>query len=282
MVAGRMIVSGLAALVASLAFAPAAHAVPLELAHQGRLFEASGAPVEGLRTLTFAIYSGANGGEPIWTEEIPTLISDGYYTVRLGDDGENPLSASVLDGTLRYLSLRVDGGGELEPRQPLVSVPYAIRAGEAESVPWSGVQDRPTSVDAFAALDCPNGASPEWSDGSWRCGPAPTARNCPGGQFVTGINADGSVNCAAPSTDTVRNFVNENCYVYFAWRDNCEGCTSGDRKWGRVNANHCTVGEGEDSVCQTQTFDSDTRVYGLNTNGDVNGDDTFYVGFKCF
>ena len=53
-------------------------------------------------------------------------------------------------------------------------------------------------------------------------------------------------------------------------------------KWGRTNATICENGMGGNNTCQTATLGTETvQLFGLNTEGDVNGDDKFYVGLLC-
>ncbi len=117
---------------AVLALPVSALAVPLEFNHQGRLFDAAGVPLDAPTDLGFRIYDTPSGGTALWTETWSAHpFDDGYFNVRLGST--TPLDSSAFDGATLYLGLTVGAGAELTPRAPLVSVPYAMRAHNADS-----------------------------------------------------------------------------------------------------------------------------------------------------
>ena len=66
--------------------------------------------------------------EPLWFEETQIQLIDGYYALRLGEQRD---LADVFDGQPRHLGISVNHGAELQPRLPLVSVPYALTAQNA-------------------------------------------------------------------------------------------------------------------------------------------------------
>jgi hypothetical protein len=104
---------------------------------------------------------------------------------------------------------------------------------------------------------------------------------CPPGQLVTGIEDDGAVTCASPAPLVASTFA-DRCALYFGWRDSCTGCTSAPSKWGAVTQNDCTNDLGAGSTCQTATLGgAAVELFGLNTDGDVDDTDKFYVGFRC-
>jgi hypothetical protein len=104
---------------------------------------------------------------------------------------------------------------------------------------------------------------------------------CPLGQFVTGIHADGSLECTSPTTAAVNTFRNQ-CTLYFGWNDGCNGCGTPPVKWGRSRDGFCQNGAGSNNTCTATTLGADTvNLFGLNTDGNVDDNDTFYVGFRC-
>lgn len=119
-----------------------------------------------------------------------------------------------------------------------------------------------------------------------RCAPAPTEEatatgSCPANHFVAGTNADGSLRCEGVAAIAERYFA-ERCTVYLGWRDACEGCTQPPAKWGQVRVGACTNGVGADSTCAKHMLGSESvDMFGLNFDGDVDGNDTLYVGFQC-
>ena len=105
---------------------------PFLLNYQGRLADpTTGLPKpDGTYNITFKIYDADTGGTLIWSETQVVEVTRGLFNVLLGDI--TPLSASVFDGTSRWLQLEVDEE-PLEPRVSIVSVPYAIQAEEAKN-----------------------------------------------------------------------------------------------------------------------------------------------------
>lgn len=102
--------------------------VPRLLSQEGRLLRADGTPERGTWSLTFALYTTAAGGVPVWTETVPAQLSpDGYYAVVLGSV---PLPAFV-DGQAYFIGITVAGESEMTPRTRLVSTAYALQAGDA-------------------------------------------------------------------------------------------------------------------------------------------------------
>jgi len=119
-------------LLSLLALSLTASAVPLEFSHQGRLFDVAGAPLTGVNTVALALYDAPSGGVALWSEEhTDVTFADGYFAVQVGSVVS--LDASLFTGDTLYLGLRVNGGLELPQRLALVSVPYAVRAQDADS-----------------------------------------------------------------------------------------------------------------------------------------------------
>ncbi len=150
--------------VVVLLAASAAHAVPMQLAHQGRLLDADGAPLDGEHTLSFALYDTEKDGAVVWSEDIDALMTGGFYSVVLGaDEADNPLDDLVLGGGPLWLELRVDDGAPLEPRHELLSVPYSVMAGTATSLDGGSVDATEVAIDGTVVID---------SEGNWT-GPTP-------------------------------------------------------------------------------------------------------------
>jgi hypothetical protein len=111
--------------------------------------------------------------------------------------------------------------------------------------------------------------------------PGTATMTCPAGQFVTGTNIDGTLDCADPSA-TVASYIDRKCSLFFGWRDSCDACTTGPTKWGRTSTSACINGVGADDSCTAMTLGgTSVQMFGLSTDGDVNGDDTLYVGLRC-
>jgi hypothetical protein len=114
-----------------LATAAAAVAVPPYLSEQGRLFDAMGDPVTNdSLTIRFSIYADTTTTTALWTESQAIDVDDGYFSAVLGDttNGGTALPTTIFNGSTRYLGVKIGTDAEMTPRQPLVSVPYALVA----------------------------------------------------------------------------------------------------------------------------------------------------------
>jgi len=117
--------------MAVLAAAGSALAVPPFLSEQGRLFDASGEPVDNSNlAIRFAIYSDAAGTDLLWSETQAVVVDDGYFSAVLGDtsNGGTALPSNLFEGSTRFLGVKVGSDDEMTPLQPIVSVPYALVA----------------------------------------------------------------------------------------------------------------------------------------------------------
>jgi hypothetical protein len=101
----------------------------------GVLTDATGAPRTGMVGITFAFYSEQEGGAPLWLEtQNAELDAEGRYTVLLGSTQSEGLPLHLFtSGEARWLGIQVHGQEE-QPRILLVSVPYALKAAEAETL----------------------------------------------------------------------------------------------------------------------------------------------------
>jgi hypothetical protein len=105
------------------------------------------------------------------------------------------------------------------------------------------------------------------------------AASCPAGQYATGVS-EGSVTCSTIDEAIVA-YVKERCALYLGWRDSCNGCTTVPSKWGRAGDAICDV-TGADSNCLPHALGTETvNLVGINTDGDVGGDDKFHIGMFC-
>jgi len=83
--------------------------------------------------VTFSLYSEQNGGNPLWSEiHTVTLDAQGHYSVVLGSTTREGMPEELFTGNnARWLAVKADGQAE-SARSLLVSVPYALKALEAE------------------------------------------------------------------------------------------------------------------------------------------------------
>jgi hypothetical protein len=133
-------------LLASFTFAqpPASTSVPNLVRYGGVAKVPSGSANRPATTLgiTFAIYRQQDGGAPVW-QETQNVSPDttGHYSVLLGST-----TAAGLPGDLfslqeeRWLGVQVQGQPE-QSRVLLVSVPYAMKAAEADRLAGHGASE---------------------------------------------------------------------------------------------------------------------------------------------
>jgi len=94
-----------------------------------------GHPKTGIVGIAFALYKDQEGGSPLWLEtQNVKADSKGNYTVLLGSTSAEGLPTDIFTSNdARWLGVRVEGQEEL-PRTLLVSAPYALKAGDAETL----------------------------------------------------------------------------------------------------------------------------------------------------
>jgi hypothetical protein len=197
------------ALIAVALIPALATATPTTVAHQGRLLDTQGAPLEGQHDIQFRLWDLSEGSQ-IWTETHALFLSDGYFSTVLGNS--SPIDSTVLDDDDIELGYEIDSNGELTTRQRLNSVPFAVVAHSVSGGPvvasevmvggvvaiasdgtvrdtletltctggqvaaWDASASTwtcatPTDADTLAALSCTNGQVPSWNSaaGTWGC-----------------------------------------------------------------------------------------------------------------
>src|ERR1043166_3166673 len=126
-----------------LTVATAEAAQPPRFNYQAKLSDSSGAPLQGLHTLTVRIYQGgdattANSGKKVYEETVTPNIANGIVSHAVGTGtGQTlgPLEASTLrtSGDV-FLQVAVDGAGNVViPRTRLESVPYSILSADGDA-----------------------------------------------------------------------------------------------------------------------------------------------------
>jgi len=134
--------------------------VPPLVSFSGVLTDLNGKPMTGIVGVTFALYNESQGGAPLWLET-QNVYPDktGHYTVTLGATASTGLPSDIFAaGEARWLGVRPEGQQE-QPRVLLLSVPYALKAGDAQTIgglpPSAFVQATPgaaTSGNASGAM----------------------------------------------------------------------------------------------------------------------------------
>jgi len=112
--------------------------VPRLIRFSGVLKNAEEAPRTGVVGLTFALYKEQQGGAPLWLEtQNVELDAQGRYGVLLGASKAEGLPLDLFAGNeARWLGVQIAGETESASggRVLLVSVPYALKAAEAETL----------------------------------------------------------------------------------------------------------------------------------------------------
>src|SRR5579864_4542977 len=120
--------------VSSAASNVAASPVPRIIQFSGVLKDGGGAPMSSTTSVTFAIYSEQEGSTALWLEtQNVTPDKNGHYIVVLGAASTGVPDSLFTSGQARWLAVRPAGQPEM-PRSLLVSVPYALKAGDANTL----------------------------------------------------------------------------------------------------------------------------------------------------
>jgi hypothetical protein len=129
--------------------------VPNGFNYQGRLLDASGAPLsDGNYNVTFRIYNSASGSAMVWgPQTIQVPLVDGLFNAVLGPTDSSPNSRPILeafDAPERHLELQIGGNSPISPRQRILAVPFAIRS---ESAGTADLAAKATSSDQVRGKD---------------------------------------------------------------------------------------------------------------------------------
>ena len=110
--------------------------VPPLVNFSGVLTDINNKPLTGVTGVTFSLYKEQQGGSPLWMEtQNVQPDTTGHYTVMLGSTASTGLPSSIfMTGSAHWLAVQVQGREEEEARVLLVSAPYALKAGDAETV----------------------------------------------------------------------------------------------------------------------------------------------------
>ena len=123
-----------------------AQSVPYIFNYQGVLRGGSGEILGTVsKTVDFRLYDSPANGTLLWGRTYTVFLdTNGLFNVELSDSGvplsttplvltPKPLSAVIASGSALYLGLKVTGAAEIAPRQQLLSVPFAMMAGDVQS-----------------------------------------------------------------------------------------------------------------------------------------------------
>jgi hypothetical protein len=151
---------------------------------------------DGALTVTFALYPDQQTTTATWTETQVVQVSQNKYTVLLGSTSADGIPASVFAADqVHWLGVQVNG---TERRYLLVSVPYAMKAMEAERLGGLLPSDYVTTQQLQTILlnSSPSGSSA----GSGKTAATSTA---------SGPSAAASTNPPQPATDFTDNNASE-------------------------------------------------------------------------
>ena len=125
----------LAQLTFAQSTAETASALPRLVRFGGTVKDLNGSPLTGVVGITFALYSEQTGGSALWLEtQNVTADGNGRFVALLGSTKTEglPTDLFILEQA-RWVGVQVSGQAE-QPRVLLVSAPYALKAGDAETI----------------------------------------------------------------------------------------------------------------------------------------------------
>jgi len=119
----------------TLAQTTTASALPRLVRFGGAVKDLNGNPLTGVVGITFALYSEQTGGAALWLEtQNVTADANGHYVALLGSTKPDGLPTDLFTSEqARWVGVQVSGQAE-QPRVLLVSAPYALKAGDAETI----------------------------------------------------------------------------------------------------------------------------------------------------
>ena len=291
----------LLALLAALLITPAAayadgdpttDAVPRMLPYQGML-ELDGRPVhatgDAALHLLFALYAAPDAAEPVYQQPITVEVYSGRFTATIGPIGTGPDGAerAIADviAAADDLSLGITLLGDpadptddipLQNRQRIHATPYALWSTTATNLSVAGRATIAGDAQIGGALrvDGPVTITPgALADGSVQLADLTPAI------VGAGLAGDGAALQVDPAwlDGRIRTWVRSHCTVQLGWRDACDGCALAPAKHVTVRADGvCTGASGAATACR-----ANNTWGGVNTDGDVDENDVFYIRLVC-
>lgn len=137
----------LAAAVVTMSL-PAA-AIPEVVSYAAEIENDAG-PFDGTASIAFQLFDAATAGTELWTESVASAaIVDGLLVHELGSI--EALDTALLSEDALFLQVTINGE-TLDPRTPLLSVPFALRAREADTAVLADTADRAIVADNASQL----------------------------------------------------------------------------------------------------------------------------------
>jgi hypothetical protein len=164
-----MSISGLLLAQSQTAPAPTPSAkssvVPNLVRFSGTASDLNSKAISGVVGITFALYKDQQGGAPLWLEmQNVSADKNGHYSISLGATKTQGVPAELFTlGEAKWLGVQVEGQAE-QARVLLLSVPYALKAADAETIgglpPSAFVLAAPASSTASAAGNAASSTTP--------------------------------------------------------------------------------------------------------------------------
>ncbi len=132
-----LIVVSASAISAQSSQSVSSQSVPRLINISGVFRPANGQPASAVETVTLSIYADPEGGAPLWQEtQTIALDAQGRYALLLGATQADGIPAAVFGtGEAKWLGTVFERAGEVEgPRVRITSVPYALRASDADTL----------------------------------------------------------------------------------------------------------------------------------------------------
>ena len=140
--------------------------VPRLMKYSGKAVDAQGKTFTGVVGITFAIYKDQTDGAPLWLEtQNVQADAKGNYSAQLGATKSEGMALDLFSsGEARWLGVIVNGGEE-QPRVLLLSVPYALKAADADTLgglPASAFVQNAPIANSTATTTTPEGTATAW------------------------------------------------------------------------------------------------------------------------
>ncbi|MCB9528199.1 MAG: hypothetical protein H6701_07375 [Myxococcales bacterium] len=271
--------------------------VPRLLPYQGQL-ELDGRPVHATGDdalhLLFALYDGPDAVEPVYQQPIVVEVYSGRFTASIGPVGQAPdgseRAIAEVIAAADDLSLGITLLGDpddpaddiaLENRQRIHATPYAMWSTTATDLSVARRLDVGGDAQIGGALrvDGPVGLGPdaidgaEITDGSVRLAdldPALVGDGLARGDEAIGVDP-------AWLDARIRTWVRGHCRVQLGWRDGCDNCNLAPAKHVTAQADgRCVGATGSNTSCRVNN-----TWGGVNSDGDVDENDVFYIRLVC-
>ncbi|MFQ5638289.1 MAG: hypothetical protein ACE5IR_09895 [bacterium] len=222
----------------------------------------TGAPIDTVQTMTFAIYTASNPVVAIWMEtQNGVLIQNGYFSVMLGS--VIPIPPDVFEGDEKYLGVKIGSDPEMTPRKRIFSVGYAFKAENTDKVAGQHLNNNDGSVNEssdpvswFKIKDIPAGFADGSDDGGGAAG-------------ISQINVGTGLNVTSPTGPTTTLGLKMG-HGNSIDADLVDGKHAGDF----ASSSHNHMGEHwsgsyawADAILKVTNLSSGPGVYGINTGG---------------